>query len=204
MLLIVIAIVVAVALFLAIHVVPQAENHLVERFGRYDRTLKAGLNLVDPFLDRVPANGRVSIVERQLPQFDIPAITQDNVTITLRLAILYRVVDASKSVYRIQNIDSAIQATVVGTVRSVIGKTELDGVQSNRRTLATEMQSELGAVCDEWGIILSRVEIIDVEVDDETRGAMSLQLNAERSRRALVREAEGQKEATMLRADAEL
>ena len=204
MLLIVIAIVVAVALFLAIHVVPQAENHLVERFGRYDRTLKAGLNLVVPFLDRVPANGRVSIVERQLPQFDIPAITQDNVTITLRLAILYRVVDASKSVYRIQNIDSAIQATVVGTVRSVIGKTELDGVQSNRRTLATEMQSELGAVCDEWGIILSRVEIIDVEVDDETRGAMSLQLNAERSRRALVREAEGQKEATMLRADAEL
>ena len=98
----------------------------------------------------------------------------------------------------------AILTIVNGTIRSVIGKTELDGVQSNRRQLAEELERELKEVANEWGIVLTRVEITDVEVDAETREAMQLQMNAERNRRALVREAEGKREAMQLQSDGEL
>jgi regulator of protease activity HflC (stomatin/prohibitin superfamily) len=120
------------------------------------------------------------------------------------LAVLYRIADASKTMYRISNVDDAIITIVNGTVRSVIGKTDLDGVQSNRRQLSIEIEDELKTVSDEWGIVLTRVEILEVDVDQDTRQAMQLQLNAERNRRALVREAEGKKQATELDADAQL
>jgi regulator of protease activity HflC (stomatin/prohibitin superfamily) len=112
-------------------------------------------------------------------------------------------VDASKTLYRISNVDDAIMTIVNGTVRSVIGKTDLDGVQSNRRQLSEEIEQDLRVVSDEWGIMLTRVEILEVDVDPETKAAMQLQLNAERNRRALVREAEGKKQATELDADAQ-
>lgn len=186
----------------SVKIVPQSQNFLVERLGKYQRTLEAGLHLVFPVIETV--RHRVSILERQLETKRISTITLDNVTIGIDLAILYRVADASKAYYRVLNVDQAIETTVIGTVRSVIGKTELDGVQSNRRELSEAMETELRSVMEEWGIVLTRVEIVDVTVDDETRMAMQQQLNAERTRRALVREAEGKKEAAQLAADAEL
>lgn len=199
-----IALVVLIILFVAmgVKIVPQSQNYLVERLGRYHRTLEAGLHIVIPIFETV--RHKVDILERQLPTKEISTITLDNVTIGIELAILYRITEASKSVYRIQNVDQAIQTTVTGVVRSVIGKTDLDGVQSNRRELSETIEDELRAVTQEWGIVLSRVEIVDVQVDDETKSAMQLQLNAERTRRALVRQAEGEKEAKQLQADAEL
>jgi regulator of protease activity HflC (stomatin/prohibitin superfamily) len=185
-----------------IKIVPQSQNFVVERLGRYNRTLEAGLHIIIPLLESV--RHKVDILERQLPTSSISTITLDNVTIGIDLAILYRVVHAEKSVYRINDINQAIQTTVTGVVRSVIGKTDLDGVQSNRRSISEAIEEELRAVTEEWGIILSRIEIIDVEVDDETRKAMQLQLNAERNRRAVVRQAEGEKEAAQLKADADL
>jgi regulator of protease activity HflC (stomatin/prohibitin superfamily) len=186
----------------SVKIVPQSQNYLVERLGKYHRTLEAGLHLVVPFYETV--RHRVSILERQLDTKRISTITLDNVTIAIDLAILYRVTDASRAFYRVVSVDQAIQTTVIGTVRSIIGKTDLDGVQSNRRELSDAMETELRSVSEEWGILLTRVEIVDVEVDAETRAAMQLQLNAERTRRALVREAEGKKEAAQLAADAEL
>jgi regulator of protease activity HflC (stomatin/prohibitin superfamily) len=185
-----------------IKIVPQSQNFVIERLGRYNRTLEAGFHIIIPVVEAV--RHRVDILERQLPTSKISTITLDNVTISIDLAILFRVVHAEKSVYRINNIDQAIQTTVTGVVRSVIGKTDLDGVQSNRRSRSDAIEEELRAVTEEWGIVLSRVEIIDVEVDDETRKAMQLQLNAERNRRAVVRQAEGEKEAAQLKADADL
>jgi regulator of protease activity HflC (stomatin/prohibitin superfamily) len=185
-----------------VKIVPQSQNYLVERLGRYNRTLEAGLHIVIPIFEMV--RHKVNILERQLPTKEISTITLDNVTIAVELAILYRITEASKSVYRIQNVDQAIQTTVTGVVRSVIGKTDLDGVQSNRRELSETIEEELRAVTQEWGIVLSRVEIIDVQVDEETKSAMQLQLNAERTRRAIVRQAEGEKESKQLQADAEL
>ncbi|MEY4653423.1 MAG: modulator of FtsH protease HflK [Pseudomonadota bacterium] len=199
---IVLALVVIVALRAAVKIVPQSENWLVERLGKYNRTLEAGFHLLVPFLETI--HHKVPIQERQLPPRPINAITLDNVTIAISLAVLYRIADASKTMYRIANVDDAIMTIVNGTVRSVIGKTDLDGVQSNRRHLSTEIEDDLKAVSDEWGIVLTRVEILEVDVDAETRQAMQLQLNAERNRRALVREAEGKKQATELDADAQL
>lgn len=192
---------VIVTLRASIKIVPQSENWLVERLGKFNRKLEAGLHLIIPFFEAV--RFRVPILERQLPPRPINAITLDNVTISISLAVLYRIVDASKTLYRISNVDDAIMTIVNGTVRSVIGKTDLDGVQSNRRQLSDEIEHDLQTVSDEWGIMLTRVEILEVDVDPETKAAMQLQLNAERNRRALVREAEGKKQATELDADAQ-
>jgi regulator of protease activity HflC (stomatin/prohibitin superfamily) len=186
----------------SVKIVPQSENWLVERLGKYHRKMEAGLHLLIPFFETV--RYKVPIQERQLPPKPINAITLDNVTISVSLAVLYRIADASKTMYRISNVDDAIITIVNGTVRSVIGKTDLDGVQSNRRHLSIEIEEELKTVSEEWGIVLTRVEILEVDVDQDTRQAMQLQLNAERNRRALVREAEGKKQATELDADAQL
>lgn len=186
----------------SIKIVPQSENWLVERLGKYNRNLEAGLHLTIPFFESV--RYKVQIQERQLPPKPINAITQDNVTIEISLAVLYRITDASKTMYRIADVDAAILTIVNGTVRSVLGKTDLDGVQSNRRHLANEIETELQEVSEEWGIKLTRVEITEVDVDDETKSAMQQQLNAERKRRGSVTEAEGRKQATQLDADAKL
>lgn len=200
--LIVLAILVVVTIKAAVKIVPQSENWLVERLGRYHRKMEAGLHLLVPFFETV--RHKVPILERQLPPRPINAITLDNVTIAVSLAVLYRISDASKTMYRIDNVDDAILTLVNGTVRSVIGQTDLDGVQSNRRQLSEQIENDLSAVSQEWGIVLTRVEILEVDVDAETRQAMQLQLNAERNRRAVVREAEGRKQATELDADAQL
>jgi len=189
-------------IFLSLKIVPQTENWLVERMGRYNRTLGAGVHIVTPFFDRIAH--RENILERQLPVKSVPSITKDNVQIEVKLAILYRVTDASRAWYRIKNIDQAIETIITGIVRSTIGNSDLDEVQSNRRVLSDTIETEIQHVTEEWGIVLTRVEIVDVEVDAETRAAMQLQLNAERTRRALVREAEGKKQAANLAADAEL
>ncbi|MDI9332658.1 MAG: SPFH domain-containing protein [Alphaproteobacteria bacterium] len=193
---------IVLTLKLGVKIVPQSENWLVERLGKFNRKLEAGLHLIIPFFESV--RYKVPIQERQLPPKPINAITLDNVTISVSLAVLYRIVDASKTMYRIVNVDDAIMTIVNGTVRSVIGKTDLDGVQSNRRQLSDEIERDLQTVSEEWGILLTRVEILEVDVDPETKQAMQLQLNAERNRRALVREAEGKKQSTELDADAQL
>ena len=200
--LIVLAVLVVVAIKAAVKIVPQSEHWLVERLGRYHRTMEAGLHLLVPFFETV--RHKVPVLERQLPPRPINAITLDNVTIAVSLAVLYRISEAAKTMYRIDNVDDAILTLVNGTVRSVIGQTDLDGVQSNRRQLSEQIENDLLAVSQEWGIVLTRVEILEVDVDAETRQAMQLQLNAERNRRAVVREAEGKKQATELDADAQL
>jgi len=186
----------------AIKLVPQSENWLVERLGKYHRKLDAGLHLLIPFFETV--QHKVPIQERHLPPRPINAITLDNVTISISLAVLYRIADASRTMYRIANVDDAIITIVNGTVRSVIGKTDLDGVQSNRRHLSTEIEEELRTVSEEWGVVLTRVEILEVDVDQETRQAMQRQINAERERRARVLDAEGNRKATELDADGQL
>ena len=195
-------IVVVIFIALGIKIVPQSENYLIERLGRYNRTLSAGLHFITPVFERVAF--KESILERQLAPDSIQTITLDNVSIYISLAILFRITDLSKTHYRIQNVEQAILTTVTGVVRSTIGKTDLDGVQSNRRHLSESIEEELREVTQEWGIVLTRIEILDVTIDDETKDAMQKQLNAERNRRATVTMAEGDKQATQLGADAEL
>jgi regulator of protease activity HflC (stomatin/prohibitin superfamily) len=193
---------IVIALKLGIQIVPQSENWIVERLGRYNRKLDAGLHIIIPFFEVI--QHKVPILETQLPPDPIKAITHDNVEIYVHLAILYRIIDASKTKYRIENLELGIKTVINGTVRSVIGKTELDGVQSNRRHIAEEIENELQHVADEWGIKLTRVEVTEIDVDDTTREAMQIQLNAERVRRGTVTKAEGEKQAAQLQAEARL
>ncbi|WP_374292724.1 SPFH domain-containing protein [Paenirhodobacter enshiensis] len=190
------------AVFLGVRIVPQSEKHVVERFGRLRAVLGPGINIIVPFIDRVAH--RVSVLERQLPSTKQDAITADNVLVQVETSVFYRITEPEKTVYRIRDIDGAIATTVTGIVRAEIGKMELDQVQSNRSGLIHTIQENLASVVDDWGIEVTRAEILDVNLDEATRAAMLQQLNAERARRAQVTEAEGRKRAVELSADADL
>lgn len=197
-----IAVLVIVALYKAINIVPQSEKHVVERFGRLRTVLGPGINFIVPFLDVVAH--RISVLERQLPNAEQDAITSDNVLVKVETSVFYRITEPEKTVYRIRDVDGAIATTVAGIVRSEIGKIELDQVQSNRADLILKIRDQVVAMVDDWGIEVTRAEILDVNLDAATRSAMLQQLNAERARRAQVMEAEGKKRAVELAADADL
>jgi len=198
----VLAVLIVIALFKAVRIVPQSMKYVVERLGRLRTVLGPGINFTVPFLDRVAH--KISVLERQLPTAQQDAITTDNVLVKVETSVFYRVTEPEKTVYRIRDVDAAIATTVAGIVRSEIGKMELDQVQSNRNALTANIREHVKTMVDEWGIEVTRAEILDVALDDATRLAMLQQLNAERARRAQVTEAEGKKRAVELNADAEL
>ncbi|MGB5559005.1 MAG: SPFH domain-containing protein [Paracoccaceae bacterium] len=191
-----------IVIFMGVKIVPQSEKHVVERFGRLRAVLGPGINFIVPFLDRIAH--RISILERQLPNAEQDAITADNVLVRVETSVFYRITEPEKTVYRIRDVDGAIATTVAGIVRSEIGKLELDQVQSNRSELIGMVRELVAAMVDDWGIEVTRAEVLDVNLDEATRAAMLQQLNAERARRANVTEAEGKKRAVELNADAEL
>lgn len=191
-----------VVVLAGVRIVPQSDKFVVERFGRLRSVLGPGINFIVPFLDRVAH--KISVLERQLPVNRQDAITADNVLVQVESSVFYRIIEPEKTVYRIRDIDAAIATTVAGIVRSEIGTLELDEVQSNRSQLIVRIQGSLERIVDDWGIEVTRAEILDVNLDDATRAAMLQQLNAERARRAQVTEAEGFKRSVELNADAEL
>ena len=190
------------AILTGVRIVPQSQKFVVERFGRLRSVLGPGLNLIVPFLDKVAH--KISILERQLPNASQDAITKDNVLVQIDTSVFYRIVEPEKTVYRIRDVDGAISTTVAGIVRAEIGKMDLDEVQSNRAQLIATIKASVEDAVDDWGIEVTRAEILDVNLDQATRDAMLQQLNAERARRAQVTEAEGEKRAVELAADAEL
>ncbi|NQY83051.1 MAG: SPFH/Band 7/PHB domain protein [Alphaproteobacteria bacterium] len=191
-----------VTLRLGIKVVPQSEVYVVERFGKYSKTLNAGLSLIVPFLDRVAH--RVSVLERQLGEQSISVITRDNVEVRLEARVFFRVLDASRSVYRIRDIEAALVTASSSIVRSAAGKLELDDLQSSREAMNSEIAENLHTAAEVWGIEITRTEITDVIVDKATKEAQRQQLNAERKRRATIAEAEGERRSIELKAEADL
>ena len=200
--LLVAALFVIIVIFKGVRIVSQSEKHVVERFGRLHSVLGPGINFVVPFLDVV--RHKISILERQLPTASQDAITKDNVLVQVDTSVFYRITEPEKTVYRIRDVDDAISTTVAGIVRAQIGKMDLDEVQANRAHLIETIKLSVEDAVDDWGIEVTRAEILDVNLDQQTRQAMLQQLNAERARRAQVTEAEGQKRAVELAADAEL
>jgi regulator of protease activity HflC (stomatin/prohibitin superfamily) len=199
---ILLAILVIVFVVKAIQIVPQSEKFVVERFGRLHAVLGPGINMIVPFLDRIAH--QVSVLERQLPTASQDAITRDNVLVQVDTSVFYRILQPEKTVYRIRDVDGAISTTVAGIVRAEIGKMDLDDVQANRARLIETIKASVEDAVDDWGIEVTRAEILDVNLDQATRDAMLQQLNAERARRAEVMKAEGQKRAVELAADAQL
>ena len=191
-----------VLVFKGIKVIPQSDVFVIERFGKYTKTLQAGLNFIVPFLDRVAH--KISILERQLPEFTISVITKDNVEVKLDATVFYRITDAADSVYRIHDIDHAIHTASTSIVRSAAGKLELDELQSSRESMNAEISENLQNAATIWGIEITRTEITDIIVDEQTKSAQRQQLNAERERRAVIAKSEGEKRSVELAADAEL
>ncbi len=186
----------------SVAIVPQSDEYVVERFGRYRVTLPAGINLLVPFLDRV--EHKIQILERQLDAFVISVITRDNVEIELETTVFFRVINASKSVYRIKDVPLALRTTAESIIRSAAGKLELDEVQSSRQKMNEEILQNLREASEVWGLEITRSEITDVRVDEATKEAQRQQLNAERERRATVARAEGERQKVELQADGEL
>ena len=196
------AVFIVVCILAGVRIVPQSEKFVVERLGRLRSVLGPGINFIVPFLDKV--RHKVSVLERQLPSMGQDAITSDNVLVQVETSVFYRIIEPEKTVYRIRDVDAAISTTVQGIVRSEIGRMELDQLQANRATLIDAVREQVAQQVDDWGIEVTRAEILDVNLDAATRAAMAQQLNAERARRAQVTEAEGLKRAVELQADADL
>jgi regulator of protease activity HflC (stomatin/prohibitin superfamily) len=131
-------------------------------------------------------------------------ITEDNVEVELDSTVFFRVLDAGKSVYRIRDIDLAIENTAISVIRSAAGKLQLDDLQSSRETMNQEIANRLSKAAEVWGVEVTRTEILDILVDEKTKESQRKQLNAERERRAAIARAEGDKRSTELNADAEL
>ena len=201
-LLFLVLILVVLTIYLGVKIVPQSEAFVVERFGKYTQTLSAGLNLIVPFVDLVAH--RVNILERQLPEFRISVITKDNVEVWLESTVFFRVVDAAQLVYRIENDDLAIQTAATSIIRSAAGKLDLDALQSSRDAMNQEIETNLREAAKIWGIEITRTEILNIDIDEQTKDAQRQQLNAERQRRAAVAEAEGEKRSIELKAEAAL
>ena len=188
--------------YLGIKIVPQSKVFVIERFGKFTKSLESGLSLIVPFVDRVAF--KVDILERQLPAFKISVITEDNVEVGLESTVFFRVLDAAKSVYRIRDVNAAIQNTAISVIRSAAGKLELDDLQSSRESMNQEIAERLTQAAEVWGVEVTRTEILDVLIDEQTKDSQRQQLNAARERRAAIAIAEGDKKSVELNAEAEL
>lgn len=194
-----IAVLVIISIFLGVKTVEQGFHYTVERFGRYRATLKPGLSFIIPIFDSI--GSRVNVMEQVL---DVPAqsvITRDNAKVMINGLVFYQVIDARAATYEITNLPRAILNLCMTNLRSVCGSMELDETLSNRDKIATELLSVIEEAARPWGVKVLRVEIQDIEPPEELVNAMSLQMIAERKKRAEVTEAEGIRAAEILRAE---
>lgn len=212
---IIVALVVAV-ISMGLVMVPQRRTMVIERLGRYHRTLEPGLNIIIPFVDQARAINILRFVgndpfitsERKIDMreivLDFPrqsVITKDNVGVAIDGVLYYQIMDGQAAVYGTENLVLAIQTLAQTTLRSEIGKMELDAIFESREEINASLQITMDEAGNKWGVKVNRVEIRDIEIPNEIREAMNKQMVAERSRRAMVREAEGYKEAEIQRAE---
>lgn len=190
--LIYVLVLVAIITLLTIKVVKQAEVYVIERFGRYHKTAEAGLNFILPFVDKVRA-----IVSMKQQTMDIPpqgVITKDNVTITIDTVVFYQIIDPVKAVYEIESLQKGIGYLAITTIRDIVGKMDLDSTFSSRDLINAQLRQVLDDATDRWGCKIDRVEIKDIKPPVDIRDAMEKQMNAERTKRATILEAEGKRQ----------
>lgn len=183
-------------------IVQQSRSLVVTRLGAYHSTLGAGVNIIIPFIDRVYAD--VSIADRVINDLDLNVISADNAVFDLKLLVVYRIDEPERAVFRVSSVDELVTGLVMSLVRSEIGKVELDAIQKDRHSLNEAIRLALAEAGEDYGVRISRSEIIDVRLSASTENSMAAVLNAERERRATVTTAEGKKRSVELNAEAEL
>jgi regulator of protease activity HflC (stomatin/prohibitin superfamily) len=199
--LIVVAVVVLITLSRGIRIVPQARAGIVERLGRYHRTLDAGLALVVPYVDRV--RPLIDLREQVVSFPPQPVITEDNLVIHIDTVIYFQVTDAKAASYEIADYIAAIEQLVVTTLRNVIGGMTLEDTLTSRDQISGALRSVLDEATGKWGIRVNRVELKAVDPPASIQEAMEKQMRAERDRRAAILTAEGVKQSQILTAEGE-
>ena len=176
------------------------EKGLIERFGKYNREAKPGLNIVIPWIEKL------IIVDMREQVIDVPpqeVITKDNVTITVDAVIYYEPTDPKKLVYNVGDFITAATKLAQTNLRNVVGDLELDAALTSRETINTQLKLILDEATDKWGTRVVRVEIQRIDPPQDVQDAMNKVMKAERDRRAAVTEAEGEKKAAILTAEGE-
>jgi regulator of protease activity HflC (stomatin/prohibitin superfamily) len=199
--LVVVALVVLITLSRGIRIVPQARAGIVERLGRYHRTLDAGLALVVPYVDRVKP--LIDLREQVVSFPPQPVITEDNLVINIDTVIYFQVTDAKAATYEIADYIAAIEQLVVTTLRNVIGGMTLEDTLTSRDKISAALRIVLDEATGRWGIRVNRVELKAVDPPASIQEAMEKQMRAERDRRAAILTAEGVKQSQILTAEGE-
>jgi regulator of protease activity HflC (stomatin/prohibitin superfamily) len=188
-----------VTIFAGVKSVPQGREWTVERFGRFTRVLKPGLNLIVPYFDRI--GRKLSVMEEVLPVPSQVVITRDNATVTSDAIAFYQVIDTAKAAYEVANLQAAITNLCLTNARTVIGALDLDEVLSKRDEINQRLLSVVDNATGPWGVKVTRIEIKDLSPPADITEAMARQMKAERYRRAEVTQADGEKQGAILRAE---
>ena len=200
--LLVILVFVAVTIGKGVRIVPQGEEWIVERLGKYHGTLHPGLNIIIPYLDQV----RYKLVTKDiiLDVQEQEVITKDNAVILTNAIAFIKVTDPIKAVYGVTDFSEAIRNMIMTTLRSIIGEMNLDEALSNRDKIKARLRESIADEAIDWGLTVKSVEIQDIKPSESMQRAMEAQASAERERKAMVTKAEGNKQATILSAEAQL
>jgi regulator of protease activity HflC (stomatin/prohibitin superfamily) len=202
-------------------IVPQAQTVIVERLGRYHRTLASGINIIWPVIDRPRAiewryvqhriEGGQVVIRRMVSKIDLRetvydfprqnVITKDNVVTEINALLYFQITDPRRATYEIVNLPDAIEKLTQTTLRNVIGEMDLDETLSSRDTINDKLRAILDQATDKWGVKVNRVELQDINPPADIRDAMEKQMRAERDRRAAILEAEGDKRSRILEAE---
>ena len=197
----IIALFAVITLIRSVRIVPQQRMDVVERLGKYKRTLSPGLNLLVPFIDAVRT--KVDMREQVVSFPPQPVITSDNLVVSIDTVLYFKVVDPVRATYEISNLLQAIEQLTVTTLRNVIGSLDLERALTSREEINRHLSTVLDETTGRWGIKVTRVEIKAIEPPPSIRDSMEKQMRAERERRATILNAEGHKQAAILTAEGE-